>query len=129
RLSPDGRFLTYTSQKAGQDDVYVRRFDPSIPQAGEELKVSQGGGDVGNWRADGKEIFYRAPDGAIMAVNVTTSPALQLGTPRVLFRSEATFADWAVAPDGQRFLIPVPVENDAAAPYTVVLNWQASLKR
>jgi len=129
RLSPDGRFLTYTSQKAGRDDVYVRSFDPSTPQSGEGLRVSQDGGDVGNWGADGKEIFYRAPDGTIMAVDVTTTPVFQLGTPRALFRSEATFADWAVAPEGRRFLIPVPVGNSTAAPYTVVLNWQASLKR
>jgi Tol biopolymer transport system component len=138
-FSPDGRFFTYTSQKASGDDVYLRSFDPSTGSgsavAGGEWKVSRDGGDGGHWGKDGKEIFYGAPDGTMMAVEVTTTPVFQLGTPKPLFRSTALtnansrFANWTVTPDGQRFLIPVPASANAEASYTVVLNWQAALKQ
>jgi dipeptidyl aminopeptidase/acylaminoacyl peptidase len=132
RFSPDDRFFSFISRKAGRDDVYVRTFDPSglVGQpGGGEWTVSKDGGDGAHWRADGKELFYMAPDRTIMAVEVTTTPTFQPRVPKPLFKTNAATPYWEVSPNGQQFLIPVQVGATSAAPYTVVLNWQAALKK
>lgn len=64
-----------------------------------------------------------------MAVDVKTSPEFTPGPPKPLFKTSAFSAFWEVSPDGQRFLVPVPVGVNAAAPLTVVLNWQSALRK
>ncbi len=86
RLSPDERWMLYTSDEAGPNAIYVRPF----PEAnGGKWRVS--GASVGNaprWRADGKEIFYADESGRIIAVPVTLGKqSLELGLPQVLFES------------------------------------------
>jgi len=132
RFSPDGRFFTYVSLKSGKYEVYARAFDPSgsAPSTnGGEWIVSKDGGNGAHWRVDGKEIFYLAGRGIIMAVDVKTTPTFVPGTPKPLFKTNAASPYWEVSPDGQRFLVPVRVGANSAAPYTVVLNWQTELRK
>jgi hypothetical protein len=81
----------------------------------------------------GKRWTSQLPDQitAAMAVEVevTTTPTFQVGTPKPLFKTNAVLPYWEVTPDGQQFLAPVAVGANAAAPYTVLLNWQAELKK
>src|SRR4029077_9602698 len=119
RLSPDDRFLAYMSNESGKNEIYVRPFDPAggsnatAPASAVARQVSdQGGQGMAFWRRDGKELYYLAADRSIMAVSVSTSPALEVGKPRVLFHPAAEIA---VAPgmssvsrDGERFVIAVP---------------------
>ena len=112
RTSPGGR--TSTS----------RRF----PSPGRKWPVSTNGGGFPVWRRDGRELFYRAADGTLMAVPVAPGTDFAPGAPIPLFKPRAnlgalglgTFYD--VAPDG-RFLINVFVER-TSPPATVVLNWR-----
>jgi hypothetical protein len=103
------------------------------------LVVSSGGGHSPKWRRDGKELFYVASDGTIMAVAVSDNP-LRLGPPVPLFQAPRGFAArdstglrsskaWDTTPDRQRFLLPAPVESVATSPFTVVLNWQTGLTK
>jgi hypothetical protein len=104
------------------------------PVVGPKWRVSTAGGNFPKWRADGKELFFRGPGGEVMAVDVVAKAgAMQTDLPRQLFAMSAV-AGWDVAPDGQRFLMSVPVNLLAAAdapvePMTVVLNWEAGLKK
>jgi len=66
RFSPDGKWIAYTSDESGQDEVYVQPF----PKGGDKLPVSIGGGREPYWRGDGKEIFYLSVDRKLMAVAV-----------------------------------------------------------
>jgi eukaryotic-like serine/threonine-protein kinase len=124
RISPNGRWMAYTSNEAGREDVYVVRF----PDAVGKLSVSPGGGGFPVWRRDSRELFYRAPDGNLMAVPVGPGVAFTPGVPVPLFQPRAvtqtlgfgTFYD--VAPDG-RFLINTIV-NRTSPPATIVLNWR-----
>ncbi len=134
KFSPDGHWVAYESDESGKIEVYVRPFPKN--GSGSELVVSNGGGSQPRWRRDGKEVFYFADGGKLMAVDVTTSPALKIGVPHLLFQA-AIFGGglsneilrWDAASDGQRFLInTVPGEN-VSAPITVVLNWQAGLRK
>ena len=65
-LSPDGRFLAYTSNESGRFEVYVQSF----PGPGGKWQISTAGGGEPHWRADGKELYYRAPDQKVMAVEI-----------------------------------------------------------
>ncbi len=133
RFSPDGRWISYSSNDSGRAEIYVRPFDASGPALGQgKWQISKDGGQVARWRADGKQIIFRALDGSPMAVDVTANgAAFQTSTPRQLFPLPSGAAtDWDVTPDGKRFLIPMTRTQAAGdEPITVVLNWKASLKR
>ena len=70
-----------------------------------------------------------------MAVEATTSPTFQAGIPKPLFQAPPLilitpyYSMWDVTADGKRFLLPVPAAQAAQAPFTVVLNWQAALRK
>jgi hypothetical protein len=135
KISPDGRWFAYASRESGRGEIYVRPFDPSSanPSAGGKWMISKGGSAVAPpfWRGDGREIFYKAADGAIMSVSVSTKPTFQADEPKPLFKAPQAVAFFEVTPDGQRFLMPVPAGAGAgtAPSYKVVLNWTSTLKR
>jgi serine/threonine protein kinase/Tol biopolymer transport system component len=138
RFSPDGHWVAYASDESGRPEIYVRTFSSSTvggaPDAGGKWLISTGGGFEPRWRRDGKELCYLSPEGKVMAVDVTTAGGFQSGAPKPLFQVPGTGAgalgqSWDMAPDGKRFLLPVPISAQDVPPFTVVLNWQASLKR
>jgi eukaryotic-like serine/threonine-protein kinase len=136
QFSPDGRWVAYVSDESGRDEIYVQTFSPDPAAAGSDRAgkwlISTGGGNGPRWRGDGKELYYRAPDGRLMAVECATNPEFRAGVPKPLFQTPQTaFSSgysWDVTSDGKRFLFPAPAER-AAAPFTVVLNWQTGLKK
>jgi Tol biopolymer transport system component len=82
QISPDGRWMVYTSDESGQNQIYVRPF-PEVNSG--RWQISTSGGDSPLWSSDGREIFYRNGD-AIMGTSVKTVPTFSLETPRILFR-------------------------------------------
>jgi eukaryotic-like serine/threonine-protein kinase len=109
RISPDGRWVAYTSSESGRDEVYV----DSYPKAGRRIVISASGGADPIWRGDGRELYYW-DEGALMAVGIGTDPAGATpvrGASAVLFHSAyqvgvSTMYD--VSPDGKRFVIARP---------------------
>jgi eukaryotic-like serine/threonine-protein kinase len=127
RFSPDGRWLAYQSNETGRMQVYVQ----SYPDLSQKRPISTEGGTEPAWRRTGGELYYR--NGAsTMVVSVRTSPSLDVGTPRELFRGpflEDIYGDrsYDVMPDGEHFLMFEA--NPAAAPeLRVIRNWAAELK-
>ena len=132
RFSPDGRWVAYQTNDSGRAEIYVRPFNPSGPAFGQgKWQISKDGGTLARWRADGKQIIFRAREGSPMAVDVTTSgAAFQASAPQQLFQAPAGVGDWDFTPDGKRFLMALrPTLSPADEPITVVLNWKATLKR
>jgi len=124
RFSPDGRWLAYVSDEAGQPDVYVRPF----PGPGEAQRVSTGGGSNPRWRHDGSELFYVAGH-RIMVVPVSTTSVFRAGAPMEIFdRKLARIIDYDVAADGQSFLINSEISGPETKPMSIVVNWRAMLK-
>ena len=118
--------MAYTSDESGTPEVYVRRY----PEADARWQVSIRGGAQPRWRHDGKELFYLAPDGRLMAADVTVvGTHLKTGPPHALFNTgiTASFVDrrnqYVATRDGQRFLVNISAEDENSAPITVVLNW------
>jgi len=128
-LSPDGRWLAYASDELGQFEVYVQSF----PAGGRQRKVSNGGGNGPHWRRDGRELFYYAADGKLMAIPVRSGEDFEVGAASSLFEFRAgifpSFAPYAVTRDGQRFLIDTVVDTEPNAPLTVWTNWTAGVKK
>jgi Tol biopolymer transport system component len=145
RFLPDPHYVSYVSEETGQDEIYVQTFDPN-PASGPKTapgkwQVSKGGGTSMRWRADGKRLFYlnltsarrfggtTASNRDMMAVDVTYSPKFHPEVPKRLFPSHSASIYWEMTGNGQRFLIPIALGQSASAPYTVVLNWTALLKK
>jgi Tol biopolymer transport system component len=136
QFSPDSHWVAYSSDESGRDEIYVRPFPD--PLAGKWL-VSSGGGNQPRWRRDGRELFYVSADNKLMSLEVSADGAkFKPGIPKALFGAsfkrdqrgfETTGHGWDVAPDGQRFLINTKLSEQSSAPVTVILNWQAALKR
>jgi eukaryotic-like serine/threonine-protein kinase len=99
-------------------------------EAGGKWMVSNGGGTQPRWRGDGKELYYRAPDGNLMAVEVAEGAAFHSATPKILFQvpSGASTA-WDVTADGKRFLLLAPAAENSTAQFNIILNWPALLKK
>jgi len=128
-LSPDGRWLAYVSDVSGRYEVWVQSF----PGGGGKRQVSTGGGNRPRWRRDGRELFYYAGDGKLMAAPVKSGESLEVGAPILLFEfspgpGELRIGPYAATADGQRFLINAMVETESNAPLTVVVNWAAGVK-
>lgn len=95
--------------------------------------VSRGGGTLPHWRSDGKQLLYITQAGNVMAVDVIADKTFEAGVPRRLFESGFTGSpinSYGVTADGKRFLFPLQqASKSAPAPFTVLLNWQAGLKK
>jgi serine/threonine protein kinase/Tol biopolymer transport system component len=132
RVSPDGRWLAYTSNESGPDEIYVRPFTPGAPAGtGAKWLVSKGGGIRPLWRPDGKEVFYVTAGGEVMGVDIDTNKGFQAGTPRRMFTAPPGVlgVGWDLSPDGKHFLFVAPPNAGRVVPFTVVLNWAAGLKK
>ena len=128
RLSPDGHWLAYTSNEAGQ----LQTFLVPYPNAGAgKWQVSSNGGQYAAWRSDSKELFYFGSDNRVYAVPFDGREAQpQIGTPQPLFSIPNTAFNgfYEPMPDGKRFLLN-RVPEQASTPISILLNWPETLKR
>lgn len=131
-VSSDGRWIAYTSDESGRNEVYVRSFAINSASTGVELgpkwQVSERGGYGGGWSADEREFFYQSYDVPFtpMALDISNGPPFHAGKPRPI--EVPSRGIWDVSPDGKRLLVASPI-SEKPAPYTVILNWQSGLKR
>jgi dipeptidyl aminopeptidase/acylaminoacyl peptidase len=132
KFSPDGRYVAYSSNESGRWEIHVAPF----PGPGGNWKISTEGGSEPRWRGDGKELFYLAPNGALMSVTVRAAPTFDAESPKPLLavrrREPVATMDlfsYDVSQDGQRFLINSDVGDATTAPLTVALDWAAGLAK
>ncbi len=129
-ISPDGRWLAYTSDSSGRFEIYVQSF----PEPGARIQVSPNGGKSARWRRDGTELFYLGPDGSVMATPVQLGPRIEFGTPVALFRfvdpqqGPTARPNYDVTADGQRFIVS-SIERRTDPSLHVLLNWPGLLEK
>jgi serine/threonine protein kinase len=132
-FSPDGRWVAYTSNESGRNEIYVRPFarpaasGEAVNAAAGQWQVSTSGGIYPRWRSDGKELYYLGPRGEMMAAPIAaTGTTLTPGAPAALFTARIVVAgnerQYDVTREG-RFLINT-VLDDASAPITLLQNWR-----
>ncbi len=131
QFSPDGKWVAYSSNEAGNWEVYVSPF----PSGTSKWQVSRGGGEP-RWRRDGKELFYLSAEGKMMAVPVKLGTSFEAGPPVALFQthmrqpiSAQDVFSYDVTGDGQKFLINTKVDEPNAAPLSIILNWAAEMEK
>ncbi len=133
RFSPDGRWFAYSSEEVDRrrGEVFVKNFPPTDVK----WRISIGGGSNPMWRRDGKELFYLAADGKLMAVPIASDGIIfRPDVPRPLFQTGLTglyprLRSYGVSSDGQRFLISVPEDPGTTRSIVIVSNWPAQLKQ
>jgi serine/threonine protein kinase/Tol biopolymer transport system component len=129
-FSPDGHWVAYVSNESGHQEVYVRSFSMNSTgtsvEAGGKWQISNGFGVDPRWRNDGRELYYRLFDGNVMAVEIATKPEFRAESLQHFGLVIPREAMWDSVADGSRFLAP---NVDRPEAYTVVLNWQAALKK
>jgi Tol biopolymer transport system component len=132
QFSPDSQWIAYQSDESGRFEIYVQPF----LGVGGRTRVSTNGGAQVRWRHDGRELFYIALDGALMAVPLqlrSDSRLVDVGTPVPLFATRIGGAaatqmvlrqQYMVSANGQRFLMSTVPEATSSTPITVILNWK-----
>ena len=132
RFSPDGRWVAYTSNESGRDEVWVQPY----PATGKRWQISADGGTEPVWSGDGRELFYRSGEKAqhMMVVVIKTEPEFTRETPQRLFTGRYNDhgvpgnAAYDVSFDGTEFVMARESIPDATQ-INVVLNWFEELKR
>ena len=128
-LSPDGRWLAYTSDESGRNEVYVRPY-PNV-DAG-RWQVSQAGGSSPHWSHTGRELFYENGAKALVAAAVVPGVTFTVGAQVTLFNTSGfagappLFLYYDVAPDDERFVFfRRPTDNGAVTvdPLVQIVNW------
>jgi len=116
RFSVDGRWIAYESNESGRTEIYVQPF----PGSGTRIQMSTQGGQAPQWRRDGRELTYLAPDNRVMALPIeVTGSTVKPGTPVKLFTAPP--GGFVMSSDGQRFLVSTVTAEPA--PITLLLNW------
>jgi Tol biopolymer transport system component len=132
RVSPDGRWIAYATNDSGMYQIVVQSFpDPN----GGKWQITAQGGVEPKWRRDGRELYYLALDGKLMALPVKGERIFEAGTPVPLFETPLTVTRptpsrdrrYDVAADG-RFLIVTPTQS-TVPPMAVVVNWMSALEK
>jgi eukaryotic-like serine/threonine-protein kinase len=132
QLSPDGRWLAYTSDESGRLEVYVRPFRAP----GAAWLISTGGGSDPRWRSDGAELYYLSPDRALMAVGIGAGAGFKAEGPSPLFQARMSGPlglgvrfNYAVGAAGRRFLITADAPDTVPSAIEIVMNWHADVAR
>jgi serine/threonine-protein kinase len=126
-ISPDGRWMSYTSDETGRREVYVR----PVPGPGPRVLVSLDGGRYGVWSRDGATLYYRGDDW-IRAARVTTRGEFAVRRRDSLFAisspSEVDIRNFAPIPSGG-FIILSGFQGDAPIRLEMIANWPSLLRR
>jgi Tol biopolymer transport system component len=128
-VSPDGRWLAYSSNESGRDELYVQ----SYPVAGQRQQLTTNGitnwygGLTVDWSRDGRELLLY--DGAVRVMQVETGSTFKAGPPRLLFTAPSGVVGFAATDDHQRFLVVEPVADAEPAAIELDLNWAAALQK
>ncbi|MEO8034468.1 MAG: protein kinase [Acidobacteriota bacterium] len=120
-VSPDGKWLAYSSDATGHQEAYIQSLTDGAPL---RIRISSKGGLHPAWRRDGKELFYVSAE--MVVTSATPDPAVgwERATVNELFRIPGEIRGFAVAPDGQSFLISYWNAGPADDLFHVIINWQ-----
>ena len=131
RVSPDGKWVAYTSQQSNQPEIWVAAF----PSFTSRRQVSNGGAAQPLWRADGKELFFIGRDQALKSTTVKAGATLEFGPVETLFPAQipmnAFQVTYAVNHDGTRFYVREPFTGSSTTvePLYIVTNWTSLVAR
>jgi serine/threonine protein kinase/Tol biopolymer transport system component len=121
-ISPDGRWIAYTSEDSGRFEVYVQSF----PSPGRKAQISADGAVRAWWTRDGRQLVMLGGDFRTLSRVDLASGATGAGNPRPFARLPGDILWVDAMPDRQRFLAIAP-ERTGTGSVTIVQNWRAAL--
>jgi eukaryotic-like serine/threonine-protein kinase len=128
-ISPDGRYIAYSSDETGQGQIYVQ----TLPLSGQRWTISNDGGLWPKWRRDGRELFFvDVNQRRLMVADIHSGPAFAASVARPLFAApmlQEQTGMFDVTADGQRFLVTKQAPDADTGRIALVLNWMTTLKR
>jgi Tol biopolymer transport system component/DNA-binding winged helix-turn-helix (wHTH) protein len=129
-VSPDGKFIAYTSSETGKWQVFVRSFT----ETGGKWQISTDGGVEPRWRRDGKELVYRVAN-RLMSVAVDTGTGFRSEKPQTILAGNykletvSMLPSFDLTPDGNHFILLKSESEDQPTRLHIVLNWFSELRR
>ena len=118
-FSPDGRWMAYSSNESGRNEVFVVAF----PKRERKWQISNGGGIYPIWARNGKELFY-FNGSSLMAVNILATGTFDLSVARRVCDVPPDVSLWDISPDAQRFLaISTKTQQSTLPRLEVVTDW------
>jgi len=127
QVSPDGKWLAYSSSETGAYELYVAPFPPADQKG---LRISRSGGRQAMWRADSRELFFVNDARKFYVVRIPESGPAPDIAPEFLFDMHANVANtrnsYVPSADGQRFLVNMVLDTEDA-PINVISNWLAGI--
>ncbi|MBL7961791.1 PD40 domain-containing protein [bacterium] len=125
-FSPDGKWVAYTSDESGQEEVYVRPF----PGPGGKWQVSTDGGVLPRWPRYGKELYYLSRNTIMAATLTLQATSITVASIRPVFkiRPITTGTIYDVTTDGKQFVINTRIDPTDTPPITMVINWGQELR-
>jgi serine/threonine-protein kinase len=128
QVSPDGKWLAYSSSETDAYEVYVTPFPPADAKG---LRISRSGGRQVMWRADSRELFFVSDTRKFYVVRIPESGPSPDIAPEFLFDMHANVGNarnsYVPSADGQRFLVNM-VRDTEDAPIRVISNWLVAIK-
>ncbi len=129
-VSPNGRWLAYTSEESGVFEIYVRPF-PDAESA--RWQVSAAGGSDPVWSRSGRELFYLSAQNEMMSVEVAPGAVFSINPPKRLFSTGpytpiGPVPSFDVSPDDKRFLLLRKTTPTDRNELIVVQNWVEEMK-
>ena len=127
-LSPAGTWLAFSSDQSGKPEVYLTRF----PSAAGRIQVSTEEGRNPAWSPDGRRLYYRGFDGAILAVEVGAGSPPALSRPVEVARlppAPPTRGHFDVMPDGRLLLVDDESVGAITPELRIVVNWFDELRQ
>jgi serine/threonine protein kinase/WD40 repeat protein len=127
RVSPDGRWVAYSSDESGQRELYLTTF----PEGTGKWRVSANGGSFPAWSGNGKELFYGDLTSDYFVCSITAKGSeVAVGKPQHLFHTgtPGIGVSFDVSLDGKRLLVN-HADEETQAPLHLVTNWRAELKK
>ena len=126
RISPDGRWLSYTSDETGRPEVYVQPFDAP----GRRVQVTTNGGIRALWSHDGKRLVYQiiSEPTTVRMADILPGDEFKLGPSRVSFRVPPSIETGDMAPDG-RLALQLPAGKPVPGAIRVLTDWTSLLRK
>jgi eukaryotic-like serine/threonine-protein kinase len=127
-FSPDGRWVAYTANGSGRNEIYLRPFDAQNPESTPIYPVTKFGGDYSKWSPGGQTLFYfgvDAEEDTLFAVTIETTPEVKASERRTISTDMARVADFIPMSDGSFIMLKSTDAADQAADLRVILNWNS----
>ena len=124
-ISPDGRWIAYTTRDGGQSNMYIQSF----PEPGQKYEVSYPGGGGLVWNDKGDQLLFITAEGRIVTIPVDTHDGIHLGAPTIRFTLDRNESATAVTADWSHILTVVLKDGTSYTDLEMILGWPKLLEQ